>query len=133
MTIQTTSSSTRPGWLSFAAIVLFSVGALQAVSAIYFLADSSRASRPGGVLGHHLLLLGIGELVVAGVSLYGGRSLLAGHTFGRVVGYTWAALVILEGVLIASSNAWLGFSVLVLAGLVVYALVQTSNWREARS
>jgi hypothetical protein len=130
MTIQASSSPARPGWLTFAAAVLFTVGALQAFAGIYYLAAGSRASSPGGTLGHHLVLLGICELVVAAVSFYGGRSLLAGHTFGRIVGYVWAGLVLLEGVLVASSAPWLAFTALLLAGLVVYALAETRNWRE---
>ena len=40
MSIQTISKSlNRPGWLTFAAVVLFAVGILQVISAIYFFAS----------------------------------------------------------------------------------------------
>jgi hypothetical protein len=86
MSIQTMSKSlNRPGWLTFAAVVLFTVGVLQVISAIYFFANSSRiADLSAGAFGRHVWLWGIWELVLAALAFAGGRSLLAGHTFGRV-------------------------------------------------
>jgi hypothetical protein len=47
----------RPGWLTFAAIVLFSVGCLRVISAIYYFADSARVNNLNlGAFGHHLFL-----------------------------------------------------------------------------
>jgi len=77
------SSFNRPGWLTFAAVVMFAVGVMQAISGIYFLANSTRiADVDGGAFGHHTVALGIWELVIAVLSLAGGYSLLSGRTFG---------------------------------------------------
>ena len=112
MSIQTISKSlNRPGWLTFAAVVLFAVGILQVISAIYFFANSSRiADLSGGAFGRHVWSWGIWELVMAVLAIAAGRSLLAGHTFGRVIGYLWATLA--------------------LGVLVIYALTTTSSWQE---
>src|SRR4029077_8967776 len=94
------SSFNRPGWLTFAAVVMFVVGVMQAISGIYFLANSTRiADVDGGGFGHHTVALGIWELLIAVLSFAGGYSLLSGHTFGRVIGYLWASLVGVESFL----------------------------------
>jgi hypothetical protein len=52
------SSFNRPGWLTFAAVVMFSVGVMQAISGIYFLSNSTRiADVYGGAFGHHTAAL----------------------------------------------------------------------------
>jgi hypothetical protein len=125
------SSLNRPGWLTFAAVVMFAVGLMQAISGIYFLANSSRiADVYGGAFGRHTAALGIWELVIAALSLGGGYSLLAGHTFGRVIGYLWAILVIVESFLLFSTAPWYAFAALILGVLVVYALSTTSSWTD---
>jgi hypothetical protein len=125
------SSFNRPGWLTFAAVVMFAVGVMQAISGIYFLANSQRiANVSGGAFGHHTVGLGIWELVIAALSLAGGYSLLGGHTFGRVIGYLWATLVIVESFLLFHTEPWYAFAALLLAVLVVYALSTTSGWTD---
>ena len=53
-----TDALKRPGWLTFAAVVLFSVGCLRAISTIYYFADSARVtSVSNGALGDHLFLV----------------------------------------------------------------------------
>ena len=132
MSMQTLSKSlNRPGWLTFAAVVLFTVGVLQVISAIYFFANSSRiADLSGGAFGRHVWLWGIWELVMAALAFAGGRSLLAGHTFGRVIGYLWAGLVVIESLMIISRASSAGWATLALGTLVIYALTTTSSWQE---
>ena len=133
MSAHALSSSNRPGWLTFAAVVMFSVGAAQAISAIYFLSGSTRiVNLDGGAFAHHTVALGIWELVIAALSLAGGYSLLGGRTFGRVIGYLWAALVIVESFLLFGSSPWSAFAVLLLAVLVIYALSTTSRWTSSQ-
>jgi len=125
------ASFNRPGWLTFAAVVMLAVGFMQAISGVYFLANSTRiADVYGGAFGHHTVVLGIWELVIAALSLAGGYSLLGGHTFGRVIGYLWAILVIVESFLLFSTAPWYAFGALVLGVLVVYALSTTSGWTD---
>jgi hypothetical protein len=131
MSTQMLSGFNRPGWLTFAAVVMISVGVLDAISAIYYFANSNRINNlTGGAFGHHVFLWGIWELVIAVLALWGGYSLLGGHTFGRVVGYTWAILVIVESMMILSQAPWFGFAAILLAVLVIYALSTTSSWQE---
>ena len=131
MASQTLAGLRRPGWLTFVAVVLFSVGCLRLVSAIYYFANSARVNNlTFGAFGHHLFLWGLWDLVIAALALWGGWSLLNGHTFGRVIGYLWAGLVLIQSFMILGSSPWFGFASLILAVLVIYALALTSDWKE---
>jgi hypothetical protein len=131
MSVQTMPGSNRPGWLTFAAVVMFAVGAMDLLSSIYYFNNSARINAvSGGGFGHHTWVWGLTDLVLSLVSLYGGYSLLGGHTFGRVVGYLWAGLVIVDSFLILGYAPLFGFALLLLATLVIYALTTTSRWIE---
>ena len=131
MSAQALEGLRRPGWLTFAGVVLVSVGCLRVISAIYYFADSSRVNNlSGGAFGNHLFLWGLWDLLIALLALWGGFSLFGGNTFGRVIGYAWAVLVIVQSFLILSFAPWFGFSALLLAILVMIALSATSGWRE---
>jgi hypothetical protein len=130
-TTQAYSGLNRPGWLTFAAVVMFSVGILRIISALYYFADSARvANLTAGAAGDHLFLWGLWDLVIAVLALWGGYSLLAGNTFGRVIGYVWAIVVIVQSFLIIEQAPWFGFGAIILAVFVIYALSTTSDWRE---
>jgi magnesium-transporting ATPase (P-type) len=130
-TTQAYSGLNRPGWLTFAAVVLFSVGFLRIISALYYFADSTRvANLTAGAAGDHLFLWGLWDLLIALLALWGGFSLLSGNTFGRVVGYGWAMLVIIQSFLVIEYAPWFGFGALLLAILVIYALSASSDYRE---
>jgi hypothetical protein len=121
----------RPGWLTFAAVVLFSVGCMRVLSAIYYFADSVRVNNlTAGAFGDHLFLWGLWDVGIAVLALWAGYSLLSGNTFGRVIGYAWAVLVIVQSFMIMSYAPWFGFASLLVAMLVIIALSATSEWRE---
>ena len=121
----------RPGWLTFSAVVMFSVGVLQFISGIYFLANSNRINDlSGGAFGHHVWIWGVWDLVIAALSLSAGYSLLKGHTYGRVIAYLWSVLVIVESFLMLRQAPWYGFASIALAVLVAYGLTTTSDWSE---
>ena len=124
----------RPGWLTFAAVLLISVGCLRVLSAIYYFADSARVNNlTAGAFGDHLFLWGLWDLVIAALALSGGYSLLSGNTFGRVIGYAWGVLVIVQSFMILEDAPWFGFASLLVATLVLMAISTTSDWRETPS
>jgi hypothetical protein len=111
---------------------LISVGFMRILSAIYYFLDSVRvADVSNGAFGGNLFLWGLWDLVIAGLALYGGSSLLSGNTFGRVIGYAWGVLVIVQSFMIISYAPWFGFASLLVAMLVIMAISATSDWREA--
>jgi hypothetical protein len=121
----------RPGWLTFAAVVIFSVAGLRIISGIAYLADSTKVNDlSSGLFGDNLFWWGLWDLGIAALALLAGYSLLAGNTFGRVVGYAWAIVVIIQSFLILSYAPWYGFAAMLLAILVIFALSSTSDYRE---
>jgi hypothetical protein len=131
MSTRTVSALERPGWLTFASVVMISVGFLRFISAIAYFADSVRVNDlSDGLFGHQFFLWGLWDLVIAGLAFWGGMSLLGGNTFGRVIGYVWATLVIVQSFLVLAYAPWFGSGSIALAVLVIYALSSTSSWRE---
>jgi hypothetical protein len=121
----------RPGWLTFAAVVMFAVGGLRIISGIAYLSDSNKVNDlTGGLFGDDIFWWGLWDLGIAALALYAGYSLLSGNTFGRVVGYVWAIVVLIQSFLILSYAPWYGFAAMLLAVLVMCALSSTSDYRE---
>jgi hypothetical protein len=121
----------RPGWLTFAAVVMFSVAGLRLISGIAYLADSNKVNDlSSGLFGDNIFWWGLWDLGIAALALFAGYSLLTGNTFGRVVGYLWAIVVIIQSFLILSYAPWYGFAAMLLAILVIFALSSTSDYRE---
>ena len=121
----------RSGWLTFAAVVMFSVGCLRIISAIYYFADSHRVNDLTlGAFGHHLFFWGLWDLGIALLALAAGWSLLQDNMFGRVLGYIWAGVVLVQSFMILNYAPWFGFAAMILAVLVIYGLSRTSGWTD---
>jgi hypothetical protein len=113
----------RSGWAMFAAIVLFSVGFFRIISGISYLADSNKVNNLTlGLFGDNLWAWGLWDLGIAIVALFAGYSLLGGGTFGKVVAYLWAILVIVNSLLVMGVAPWYAFTMIALAVLVIYGL-----------
>jgi hypothetical protein len=118
----------QSGWLTFAAIILFAVGGLRVISGIAYLADSVKVANPNsGLFGDNLFWWGIWDLGIAAVAIYAGYSLLGNNEFGRVIGYLFAILVIIQSFLIITWAPWFAFGMIVLAVLVIYALATSES------
>ena len=121
----------RPGWLTFASVVLISFGCLRAISAIYYFANSNRVNNVSyGAFGHHLWVWGLWDAIIAVLSIWGGYSLLGGSTFGRVIGYIWGGVVLIQSFMILGYAPWFGIASLALAIFVLYGLTVTSDWKD---
>jgi hypothetical protein len=133
MSTQAMEGLRRPGWLTFVAVVLISVGCLRVISAIYYFANSARINNLSyGAFGHHLFVWGLWDALIAVLALWGGWSLLNGNnTFGRIIGYIWGALVLIQSFMILGSSPWFGFAAMILAILVLYGLAVTSDGKES--
>jgi hypothetical protein len=130
--VQDMLTARRPGWLTFAAIVMFAVGILRFIAALYYFADSARINNTlrAGPFGDNLFLWGIWDLVIAVIAIWAGYSLLSGDILGKVVAYVWAVLVIVQSFMIIGWAPWYATAMLVLAGLVIYGLSLTDWYHE---
>jgi hypothetical protein len=127
------SALDRPGWLTFAAVVMFAVGVMRVISAIYYFADSNRINNLTlGAFGQHLFFWGLWDLAIAVLAFFAASSLLSNNGFGRAVGYVWAVAVIVESFLMIGWASWWGFGSAALGVLVIYALSTTSGWEDTR-
>jgi hypothetical protein len=116
------------GWLTFAAVVLFAVAGLRLISGIAWISDSIKVADPSnGLFGDDLFWWGIWDLAIAVLAGWAGWSLLGNGTYGRVVGYAWAVLVIVQSFLIITWAPWFGAAMIALAVLVIYALAVTGE------
>jgi hypothetical protein len=120
----------RPGWLTFAAVILMSVGVLRVITAISYFANSSKVDDLSrGLFGGQLWAWGLWDLIIAVLAIWAGFSLLNGNTFGRAIGYVWAGLVLIQSFLILAWAPWFGFLAMAIATLVMFALSSTSGWK----
>jgi len=121
------------GWVTFAAIVMFSVAFFRIISAFaYFNNSSEVANLTAGLFGDTLWMWGLWDLVIAVLALFAGISLLGNNGFGRVLAYIWAVVAIVNSFAIVSSAPWYAALTIGLAVLVVYGLA-TSPRTEAYS
>ena len=111
-----------------AAIILAAVGFFCLISGIAYFADSVRVNDvSNGLFGDNLFWWGIWDLAIAALALYAAYSLLGNNEFGRVIGYIWAILVIVQSFLLITWAPWFAFGMIVLAVLVIWALATTSE------
>ena len=111
------------GWVTFAAVVMFSVAFFRIISALaYFNNSSEVANLTAGLFGHTLWAWGIWDLCISALALFAGISLLSNGGFGRIAAYIWAVFVIVNGFAVVSVAPWYGAIAIALAVIVVYGL-----------
>jgi hypothetical protein len=119
------------GWVTFAAIVLFSVGFVRIISAIRYFDDSSDiANLTGGLFGGNLWVWGLWDLCIAALALFAGWSLMSNGGFGRVVAYIWAVVVLVNSLLIIEHAPWFAAATIALASFVIYGLAVSPTRSE---
>jgi hypothetical protein len=128
----TSTYDRRPGWITFAAVLLFAVSLVRIISAINYFGNGIQINElTNSVFGQHLWVWGIWDLCLAALALFAGISLLGGGGFGRVLAYIWAVWVIVQSFLIIGLAPWFAATTILLAVLVIYGLASTSEWSEA--
>ncbi len=111
------------GWLGFAAIMMFAVGFFRIISAIEYFADKHRINDlTGGLFQGNAWAWGLWDLIIAGAAILAGLSILAGGGFGRVLGYIFGVLVIVQGFTVINLAPWYGALSIAIGALVVYGL-----------
>ena len=118
------------GWPEFAAVILFAVAFFRVISAITYFANSHKLNDlTNGLFSSHNWGWGVWDLIIAALAVFAGMSLIAGGMFGRVVAYTWAIFVIVQGFTTINLAPWYSAFMIALAVMVIYGLARTP--REA--
>ena len=113
----------RSGWLTFAAVLMLAVGFARIISAFTYFDNSNDVNDlTNSIFGDDLWAAGVWDLVVAGLALVAGWSLLAGGGFGRAIAYIWGVFVIVQSFLIITVAPWYAAAMILLAVAVIHAL-----------
>jgi hypothetical protein len=116
--------------VTYAAIMMLVLGGFHILVAISEFANSTWVlSRLDVQLFIPILLIwGIIDLIIGAIALYAGVSTLRGGAFGWIMGYTFATLGIIRWLFYIPVAPVLAVVVVVLNMLVIYALVQHSDY-----
>jgi hypothetical protein len=128
MTTQAYDTRGPSGWTEFVAVVMFGVGFFRIISAIAEFSNSRKLSDlTNGLFSNHLWGWAVWDLLVAAAAILGGLSLLDGRGFGRVLGYIFGVLVIVQSFAIIQYAPWYGAGMIALGVLVVYGVAHTPH------
>jgi hypothetical protein len=131
MSTQAAPSERGSGWLEFAAIVMFAVAFFRIISAITYFAGSHKINDlTNGLFSSHTWAWGAWDIVIATAAILAGLSLLGGGGFGRVIGYIWAVLVIVQGFAVIGIAPWYAAFAITLGVLVIYGIAASPRGSE---
>ena len=126
MTTQAYDTRGPSGWTEFVAVVMFGVGFFRIISAIAEFSNSRKLNDlTNGLFSNHLWGWAVWDLLIAAAAILGGLSLLGGGGFGRVLGYVFGVLVIVQSFAIIQYAPWYGAAMIALGALVVYGVANT--------
>ncbi len=113
------------GRVAFAAILLVMVGAVNVIYGIGALDDANIFVNDTRFVLDNLNTLGWVLIIVGVIQVIGGASLLAGNTFGRVIGIIGGSLGAIGALLsIGGAYPWWSLAVFALCVYVVHGIVE---------
>jgi len=116
------------GWIEFAGVVMFGVAFFRIISAIAYFANSNKIDNlSNGLFSSHLWAWGVWDLLIAVLAIFAGLSLLAGGGFGRVMGYVFGVLLLVQGFAVLNLAPWYGALAITVSLLVIYGLARTPS------
>lgn len=124
----------RPGLVTFAAIMLFIVGAFQIVFALSeFFNAAWITGATYGSFGGYLWLWAILDVLLALIPLYAGYDLLQGGTFGFIVGVVLAGISAIRWFFYLPAAPILALVVIGVDILIIYGLTSSADYFRASS
>ena len=118
----------RSGWVTFAAVAMFAVGFVRIISAFTYFDNADDVNDlTNSIFGDDLWAAGVWDLAIAALALFAGSSLLSGGGFGKVVGYIWAVVVIVQSFLIIGAAPWWSIVMIGLASGVIYGIASSEE------
>jgi hypothetical protein len=123
----------RPGWVSFAAIMMFWLAGWALLATI---ADFTNPSwLDGSMIGQQkdFLLFGLFDLAIAILALVAGIAVWRGQKWGMWLGIIIAGLQSLRALLAIQISLVLGITFSFVWGIIVFALIMNLDYFEERS
>jgi hypothetical protein len=129
--VGTRAAARRPGVLTFAAVVMFIVAGLEALSALMAFAGTGWwVTEAGNLVYANFVVWGMVDTIIALIALYAGIDLLRGGTFGFVMGYLFAVVGAIRWLFVVPAAPVLAVVVIALCVMVIYALARDSDYAE---
>ena len=129
--VRSRAAAHRPGVLTFAAVIMFVVAGLEALSALLaFVGTGWWVTSMGDLVYANFVVWGIVDLVIALIALYAGIDLLRGGAFGLGMGYLFAVVGAIRWLFVIPAAPVLAVVVIALCVMVVYALAKHSDYAE---
>ena len=114
------------GWVEFAAVMMFAVALFRIITAIAYFADSQKINDlTNGLFSGHVWAWGLWDMLIAAVAILAGISLLENGGFGRVLGYIFGVLAIVQGFTVVGLAPWYAALAVATGALVVYGIART--------
>ena len=121
----------RPGWFTFAAVVMFTVAGFELLSAVLAFGGTGWwVTEMGNLVYTNFIFWGVLDLIVALIALYAGVSLLRGGEFGLTMGYLFAGLTAVRWLFVIPAAPILSVVVIALCVMVIYGLARHSDYAE---
>ena len=121
----------RPGVLTFAAVIMFVVAGLEALSALLAFAGTGWwVTEAGNLVYANFVFWGIVDLIIAFIALYAGIDLLRGGAFGLMMGYLFAIVGAIRWLFVIPAAPVLAVVVVTLCVMVAYGLAKHSDYYE---
>jgi len=122
----------RPGIVTFAAIMMFVVAGLEALSALLNFAGTGWwVTDAGNLVYANFVFWGFLDLIIAVIALYAGIDLLRGGTYGLVMGYLFAVVAAIRWLFVIPAAPVLAVVVVALCVMVIYGLTKYSDQPES--
>ena len=121
----------RPGWFTFAAVIMFLVAGLEVLSAILAFGGTGWwVTEMGNLVYTDFVFWGVLDLIVALIAVYAGVSLLRGGAFGLVMGYLFAGLTAIRWLFVIPAAPILSVVMIALCVMVIYGLAKHADYVE---
>ena len=130
--VRSRAAAHRPGVLTFAAVIMFVVAGLEALTALLAFAGTGWwVTSMGDLVYANFVVWGIVDLVIALIALYAGIDLLRGGTFGRGMGYLFAIVGAIRWLFVIPAAPVLAVVIIALCVMVIYALAKDADYVDA--
>ena len=122
----------RPGMVTFAAVMIFVVAGLEALTALLAFAGTGWwVTEAGNMVYANFVILGIVDSIIALIALYAGIDLLRGGPFGLGMGYLFAVVGAIRWLFFIPAAPVLAVVVVALCVMVIYGLAKFSDQLES--
>lgn len=122
----------RPGMVTFAAVLMFVVAGLEALSALLAFAGTGWwVTEAGNLVYANFVIWGILDTIIALIALYAGIDLLRGGAFGVGIGYLFAVVAAIRWLFVIPAAPVLAVVVIALCVMVIYGLAKYSDQLES--